>query len=118
MLISIDKGNEQRDEVVALAKQNNVSFPVMHDRFQVVARRYKAERLPYMLMLGPDGSIKTVHIGYTDELKANLENEVRGHLGLAPLAAPEPTPEAAEAPTTEKPTTKKGAKPKPKKKGK
>ncbi len=98
MLVSIDKGDEQKNEILALAAQSGVKFPVMHDRFQVVARRYAAERLPYMLMLDPAGTIKTVHIGYTDEVKANLEAEVRAGLGLAPLPPPAPEP-PAKAPT-------------------
>ena len=85
MLVSIDKGDEQKAEIVNLAQKNAVHFPVVHDRFQVVARRYSAERLPYMLMLDPAGNVKVVHVGYTDDLKANLENEVRGQLGLPPL---------------------------------
>lgn len=87
MLVSIDKGKEQRDEVVKLAAEHKVPFPVLHDRFQVVARRYDAERLPYMLMVGPDGVIKRVHVGYTEELKASLENEIRAELGLELLPA-------------------------------
>lgn len=85
MLVSIDKGDEQKQQIIDLAKQNAVTFPVMHDRFQVVARRYAAERLPYMLMLDTAGNVTKVHIGYTDEVKANLENEVRAGLGMAPL---------------------------------
>ena len=104
MLVSIDKGDEQRQQIIDLAKLNNVAFPVMHDRFQVVARRYAAERLPYMLMLDGSGTVTTVHVGYTDDLKANLENEVRGHLGLQPLAAVSPTPTPTKTTTT--PTTK------------
>jgi thiol-disulfide isomerase/thioredoxin len=96
MLVSIDKGDEQKKQIIDLAAASGVKFPVMHDRFQVVARRYSAERLPYMLMLDGSGTIKTVHIGYTDELKAGLENEVRAGLGLAPLPPPK-----AEAPKTE-----------------
>jgi thiol-disulfide isomerase/thioredoxin len=94
MLVSIDKpekpedADKKRDEIVALARDNGVRFPVMHDRFQVVARRYFAERLPYMLMLDPAGNVKVVHVGYTDELKAGLENEIRQLLGLAPLPSP------------------------------
>lgn len=88
MLVSIDKGDEQRQTIIDLAKENKVAFPVMHDRYQVVARRYAAERLPYMLMLDPTGTVKVVHVGYTEDLKANLENEVRGHLGLPPLPPP------------------------------
>ncbi len=108
MLVSIDKGDEQRQQIIDLAKENKVTFPVMHDRYQVVARRYAAERLPYMLMLDPAGSVKVVHVGYTDELKANLENEVRGHLGLEPL--PPPAPPADEAKPAEKAPAKTKAK--------
>jgi thiol-disulfide isomerase/thioredoxin len=101
MLVSIDKGDEQKQQIIELAKTSAVKFPVTHDRFQVVARRYAAERLPYMLMLDGTGNIKTVHVGYTEELKANLENEVRAGLGLEPLAP---------APDKNAKGTKKGAK--------
>lgn len=118
MLVSIDKGSDQRDVVVKLAEKNEVSFPVLHDRFQVVARRYDAERLPYMLMLGPDGVVKTVHIGYTDELKAGLENEVRASLGLEPLATEEVAAAEPAKDGTKDKKPKKGKKPKRGKKGK
>ncbi len=36
MLISIDKGKEQLDEIIGLAKENNVSFPVLHATTQIV----------------------------------------------------------------------------------
>lgn len=98
MLVSIDKGDEQRQTIIDLAKENKVAFPVMHDRYQVVARRYAAERLPYMLMLDAAGSVKVVHVGYTEELKANLENEVRGHLGLRALPTPGPSTPTTPAP--------------------
>jgi thiol-disulfide isomerase/thioredoxin len=107
MLVSIDKGDEQRQTIIDLAKEHGVTFPVMHDRYQVVARRYNAERLPYMLMIDPAGAVKVVHVGYTEELKANLEQEVRTHLGLPPL--PTPTTPTTPKPTTPKPTTPKPA---------
>jgi thiol-disulfide isomerase/thioredoxin len=105
MLVSIDKGDEQRQTIIDLAKEHSVTFPVMHDRYQVVARRYNAERLPYMLMIDPAGAVKVVHVGYTEELKANLEQEVRTHLGLPPL----PAPTTPTTPTTPKPTTSTGS---------
>ncbi|MDP2343346.1 MAG: TlpA disulfide reductase family protein [Deltaproteobacteria bacterium] len=99
MLVSIDKGDEQKNEIISLAKNSGVKFPVVHDRFQVVARRYSAERLPYMLMLDPAGNVKVVHVGYTEELKAGLENEVRAQLGLGalekPIAKEDPKPTKA-----------------------
>jgi thiol-disulfide isomerase/thioredoxin len=108
MLVSIDKGDEQKKEILDLAAKSGVKFPVMHDRFQVVARRYAAERLPYMLMLDNTGTIKTVHVGYTDEVKANLENEVRAGLGLAPLPPPAPPAPAKDAAAPKKADGKKG----------
>jgi hypothetical protein len=106
MLVSIDKGDEQKQQIIDLAKASEVTFPVTHDRFQVVARRYAAERLPYMLLLDSAGTIKTVHIGYTDEFKAGLENELRGHLGLAPL--PPPAAQKTDKPGKTKTTKGKG----------
>lgn len=90
MLVSIDKGDAQREEIVALAREAGVTFPVLHDRFQVVARRYAAEQLPYLLLIDEAGIIRNVHLGYTEDLKAGLENEVRAGLGLPPVAAPAP----------------------------
>jgi thiol-disulfide isomerase/thioredoxin len=105
MLVSIDKGDEQRQQIIDLAKASNVTFPVLHDRFQVVARRYSAERLPYMLLLDSAGTIAAVHVGYTDELKANLENDVRARLGLPALVVEQPAPPPPK--TTKKKPAKK-----------
>ena len=110
MLVSIDKGDEQRQQIIDLAKTNNVTFPVMHDRFQVVARRYAAERLPYMLFVDGTGTVVAVHVGYTEALKASLENEIRGRLGMPPLAAVvAPTTLPTKATTPTKTTPKKSA---------
>jgi thiol-disulfide isomerase/thioredoxin len=92
LLVSIDKGDEQKEQIVALARENGVRFPVVHDRFQVVARRYAADRLPYMLLLDGNATVKAVHVGYTEELRKNLENELREHLGLGPSPLPPGTP--------------------------
>lgn len=82
MLVSIDK---KKEEVVDIARKHEVSFPVLHDRFNVVARRYDAERLPYLLMLDEAGVVQKVHQGYSEEVKGILEAEVREGLGLPPL---------------------------------
>ncbi len=56
-----------------------------------------------MLMLDPAGTVKVVHTGYTEELKASLENEVRGHLGLPPLPPPAPDKPVEVTPAKGKP---------------
>lgn len=108
VLVSIDKSLEKRKVVEELAKENQVTFPVLHDRFGVVGRRYKAERLPYVLFLDQQGVIQKVHIGYTEEMKAALENEVRAGLGLEPLAVVNETP--AKSQSKSKSKKKKGKK--------
>jgi len=115
MLVSIDD-RDKTPEVVELTKTNNVTFPVLHDRYKIVQRRWEAKRLPYLLMLGPDGNIKVVHVGYTDEVKANLENEVRTNLGLEPLADKKDDPVASKG--KGKKSKKKKSKKKSKKKAK
>ena len=112
MLVSIDKTLEKRDEVAQLAIENKVNFPVLHDRFGVVGRRYKAERLPYMLFIDREGTIQKVHIGYTEEMKAQLENEVRAGLGLEALAAEKEPVAEKEVKKKKKSKKKKSKKPK------
>lgn len=84
MLVSIDE-SDKAGEVVTLAEENNVTFPVVHDRFQVVAKRYDAKKLPYLLMVTPKRDIKSVHVGYDEKVQSGLENEVRKALGMKKL---------------------------------
>lgn len=85
VLVSIDRGAEKRTELTELGEKSSVTFPIVHDRFQVVARRFKAETLPYLLMVRTDGTIERVHLGYAEGFGEQLENEVRASLGLEPL---------------------------------
>jgi thiol-disulfide isomerase/thioredoxin len=81
-MVSIDKGDEQKNAILELAKTSKVGFPIVHDRFNVVARRYEADRLPYMILVDSTGKIVAAHVGYTDEVRTGLEAELRGYLGL------------------------------------
>ena len=56
-----------------LVDELNVTFPVLSDRFGILARRYKATTLPMMLVIGPDGTVVWVHTGYD-------KNAIRGFL--------------------------------------
>ena len=80
-LVSIDD-SDKRDEIVELVKEKGVTFPVVFDRFKVVGRRYEAERLPYLIIFDEEGVVKVVHIGYTEEVQAGLEGEIKSALGL------------------------------------
>ena len=50
-----------------LVDELKVSFPVLSDRFGILAKRYKATTLPMMVVIEPHGKISWVHSGYKKE---------------------------------------------------
>lgn len=100
--VSVDQGNEQRDELVKIANDNGITYPVIHDRFGIVGRRCGVESLPHMLLVGNDGKVKKVHLGYTDEVKNGLEKEILQMLGLPAEIPADTAPKSSEqAPSVE-----------------
>lgn len=98
VMVSIDtevEGQKQIDELIA---KNNVTFPVLKDRFNLVARRWLGTKspLPSVFLVKPDGTISTTHRGYSDDVAKLLEGEVLSALG-------EPTPKAPATATTTPP---------------
>jgi thiol-disulfide isomerase/thioredoxin len=84
MMVSIDTepaGQKIIDELIAA---NNVTFPVLKDRFNLVARRWlgTTSPLPSLFMIKPDGVVLSVHRGYNDEASALLDKEVKEALHL------------------------------------
>ena len=67
-----------------LIAENKVTFPVAKDRFNIVARRWLGTKspLPSLFMVRPDGTIATVHRGYSDDGADLLGKEVETALGL------------------------------------
>jgi alkyl hydroperoxide reductase subunit AhpC len=89
MLVSIDKEPAKADVAAQLAKKNGVRFPVLADRFNILARRYLIEKLPCVYVISPDGKIYDNKVGYDDDATGWLHGVVRK--GLAePADAPIP----------------------------
>ncbi len=82
MMIAIDREEDGQKKVAELIATNKVTFPVLKDRFNIVARRWLGSQspLPSLFMLRPDGTVKTVHRGYSDDASALLEKEVTAAL--------------------------------------
>ena len=66
-------------------------FPVIHDRFGIVSRRYGAVELPYMVVLDGDRIVRWVHSGFTPDAMKHLQQAVDGVLSAQ---APPKTPPA------------------------
>jgi thiol-disulfide isomerase/thioredoxin len=84
LMVSIDtepEGQKKVDELIAL---NKVTFPVLRDRFNIVARRWLGNKspLPSLFMLRPDGTVSSVHRGYSQDGVELLTQEVEASLGI------------------------------------
>lgn len=101
MLVAIDTEPEGQQKISELIIEHKVTFPVAKDRFNIVARRWLGSKspLPSVFMVRPDGTVSSVHRGYSQDGAVLLEREVAGSLGL-PLPEPAPAP-APELPAPE-----------------
>lgn len=68
-------------------------FPVLHDRFGIVARRYGAVELPHVVVVDGDGVVRWVHSGFTPDGMKRLYQSVE-----AIVAAAAPTTKDAPKP--------------------
>lgn len=82
MMVAIDREEEGQQKVAELLTTHKVTFPVLKDRFNIVARRWLGNQspLPSLFMLRPDGTVKTVHRGYSDDASVLLEKEISAAL--------------------------------------
>lgn len=120
MMVAIDtdaEGQAKVDELIAL---NKVTFPVAKDRFNIVARRWLGTQspLPSLFFVKPDGTISSVHRGYSQDGAEVLAQEIGQALGVkvdkpvvvAPEKPVEPVAAPVEPVKPEPPPKKKSSK--------
>jgi len=87
---------DREEEGLALARRQigaaKVTYPVLSDRFNLLARRYLGEQspLPSVFVIRRDGTIARIERGYGKDVKSFLLAEVQRALDLARPAAPKP----------------------------
>lgn len=81
--ISIDKEEEQFKTVRELVAHNKINYPVVMDRFNLLARRYLGEKtaMPSLFLVKRDGTIAVVKQGYDGDASAFVTSEVEKLLG-------------------------------------
>lgn len=89
MSVSIDRDAEQIEFVKNLAAQSNVKFPVLSDRFNIVAKRYFISKLPLVYLINGEGKVALARVGYNDDISRTLLDEVRKLVG-EPTTSPVP----------------------------
>jgi alkyl hydroperoxide reductase subunit AhpC len=91
VLVSIDTEAEKVDVAKNLAKDNGVKFPVLSDRFNIVAKRYFVAKLPNSYLVGGDGKVVVANVGYNGDISKRLVEEIRKSIGEP---ASDPIPES------------------------
>jgi thiol-disulfide isomerase/thioredoxin len=78
MMVAIDKDEEGQKKVAELLEANKVTFPVLKDRFNIVARRWLGAQspLPSLFLIRPDGTVMSMHRGYSDDASTILDREI------------------------------------------
>lgn len=84
VMVSIDKEEPGQKIIGELIEANKVTFPVLKDRFNLVARRWLGTQspLPSLFLVKPDGVVMAVHRGYSEDAAAALDKEVKDALQI------------------------------------
>jgi peroxiredoxin len=73
---------EDKDKIPAFARTYGARFSLAWDEDRVVARRYNPETMPSSFLIDKNGIVRFVHVGFHDGEEVDVENEVRGLLGV------------------------------------
>jgi thiol-disulfide isomerase/thioredoxin len=77
--VNIDQAN--LDKVKEIITNAKVTFPVLVDRFNVVARNYGATQLPKMFIIDGTGKVILINAGYSEEIFKRIEDQIKELLG-------------------------------------
>jgi thiol-disulfide isomerase/thioredoxin len=93
-VISIDKEPEKIDELKKLGADAKITFPILWDRFNMVAKRYNISKLPCLYIVGADKKVINLNVGYGEDASPRLLNWVQTALSIS---TDTPVPERVQA---------------------
>jgi peroxiredoxin len=93
---------EDAETIGEFLKANELEVPVAMDPEGTITQQYKAEGIPQTVLIGKDGKVQVVHVGFSpnlaDELSSQIEELLAGKdLAAATLAEAETANEAKPA---------------------
>jgi len=74
---------EDRDTVESYVFHRVISLPILHDEFQVTAKKYQANSLPTLVVIDKAGTIAEYHTGFVAGYEKELEAKLNLLLGKA-----------------------------------
>lgn len=78
--------NETPEDVKAFLEEQKLDVPVLLDVEGEVGKLYKAAAIPQTVLIGKDGRVQVVHVGFGGDAKQQLIDEVTGILEGKDLA--------------------------------
>ena len=78
MSVAIDKDESLWPQIADLVKLNHVTYPVVKDRYNLIARQYLGDKtaLPSVFIINKEGKVALVKQGYPDDAARFLRAEV------------------------------------------
>src|SRR5205814_10707156 len=76
--VAIDKDEASWPQIADLVRQNHVTYPVVKDRYNLIARQYLGDKtaLPSVFIVNKDGKVAMVKQGYPNDAAEFLRAEV------------------------------------------
>jgi thiol-disulfide isomerase/thioredoxin len=101
LAVNIDREEPAIEAAKQIIAQAKVTYPVLSDRFNFLARRYLGERapLPSVFIVRRNGTIAKIERGYAKDASQFLLADVQTGLGIAPQRRPAKAPAGADAPS-------------------
>ncbi len=75
-IFGINVDNEQ-EKGIAAAAQANVNFPILFDANKQVSEKYDVQAMPTTVVVGRDGTVQYVHLGYKPGDEATYAKKLR-----------------------------------------
>jgi thiol-disulfide isomerase/thioredoxin len=90
--VSIDREEDGIAAARKLVADHHAAYPVLSDRFNLLARRYLGDQapLPSVFLIGRDGKVISIERGYTRDAGGFLRARVEAALGIKRTAAAVP----------------------------
>ena len=82
-------GGEDADSIRAFLQQTKIKAPVVLDERLNIWREYHVEPIPQTVLIGKDGKVQAVHLGYSPALAGQITKEIEALLAGKDLAGPE-----------------------------
>src|SRR5262249_36653752 len=92
LIVDTDREDDGAKKIADQAAQSD--FPVLGDKYNIVAKRYMVTKLPVAYLIDESQKVAKVNIGYDDSAYADMHAAVRQLLGVA---AADPTPASVSA---------------------